>query len=197
MNVFDAEVRERKRLASNARHKKNGSKSKRCSLPTDHMTEKQWKERCGQVMEYKLNEPIPWAVFKAYPKDIQEMYIKNMVDKYHVTASDLGRLFGCHYGTVSRFCQQHGLQVPFAAGRRMSPEEKAAFQRLLAHEGPEETDDGPGFEAAPRFSAPPPWPCAPFPCPSRELTIPPWSSIPSPPSSRRERRSPSILPVSF
>lgn len=148
MNAFDAEVRERKRLASNARHKKNGSKSKRCSLPTDHMTEKQWKERCGQVMEYKLNEPIPWAVFKAYPKDIQEMYIQNMVDKYHVTASDLGRLFGCHYGTVSRFCQKHGLQVPFAAGRRMSPEEKTAFQRLLAQEGPEETDGGAGFEAA-------------------------------------------------
>lgn len=131
MNAFDAEVRERKRLASNARHKKNGSKSKRCSLPSDHLTERQWKARCGEIMEYKLSSPVPWAEFKRYPRDIQEMYIQNMVEKYHVTASDLGRLFGCHYATISRFCQKQGLHVPFAVGRRMSAEEKAAFEKLF------------------------------------------------------------------
>ena len=94
MNAFDSEVRERKRLVSSARHKKNGSKSKRCSLPSDHLTERQWKARCGEIMEYKLSSPVPWAEFKRYPRDIQEMYIQNMVEKYHVTASDLGRLFG-------------------------------------------------------------------------------------------------------
>ena len=131
MNAFDSEVRERKRLVSSARHKKNGSKSKRCSLPSDHLTERQWKARCGEIMEYKLSSPVPWAEFKRYPRDIQEMYIQNMVEKYHVTASDLGRLFGCHYATISRFCQKQGLHVPFAVGRRMSAEEKAAFEKLF------------------------------------------------------------------
>lgn len=120
-----------KRLVSSARHKKNGSKSKRCSLPSDHLTERQWKARCGEIMEYKLSSPVPWAEFKRYPRDIQEMYIQNMVEKYHVTASDLGRLFGCHYATISRFCQKQGLHVPFAVGRRMSAEEKAAFEKLF------------------------------------------------------------------
>ena len=119
-------------LVSSARHKKNGSKSKRCSLPSDHLTERQWKARCGEIMEYKLSSPVPWAEFKRYPRDIQEMYIQNMVEKYHVTASDLGRLFGCHYATISRFCQKQGLHVPFAVGRRMSAEEKAAFEKLFA-----------------------------------------------------------------
>ena len=73
MNAFDSEVRERKRLVSSARHKKNGSKSKRCSLPSDHLTERQWKARCGEIMEYKLSSPVPWAEFKRYPRDIQEM----------------------------------------------------------------------------------------------------------------------------
>ena len=132
MNAFDSEVRERKRLVSSARHKKNGSKSKRCSLPSDHLTERQWKARCGEIMEYKLSSPVPWAEFKRYPRDIQEMYIQNMVEKYHVTASDLGRLFGCHYATISRFCQKQGLHVPFSVGRRMSAEEKAAFEKLFA-----------------------------------------------------------------
>lgn len=132
MNAFDSEVRERKRLVSSARHKKNGSKSKRCSLPSDHLTERQWKARCGEIMEYKLSSPVPWAEFKRYPRDIQEMYIQNIVEKYHVTASDLGRLFGCHYATISRFCQKQGLHVPFAVGRRMSAEEKAAFEKLFA-----------------------------------------------------------------
>ena len=131
MNAFDSEVRERKRLVSSARHKKNGSKSKRCSLPSDHLTERQWKALCGEIMEYKLSSPVPWAEFKRYPRDIQEMYIQNMVEKYHVTASDLGRLFGCHYATISRFCQKQGLHVPFAVGRRMSAEEKAAFEKLF------------------------------------------------------------------
>lgn len=131
MNAFDSEVRERKRLVSSARHKKNGSKSKRCSLPSDHLTERQWKARCDEIMEYKLSSPVPWAEFKRYPRDIQEMYIQNMVEKYHVTASDLGRLFGCHYATISRFCQKQGLHVPFAVGRRMSAEEKAAFEKLF------------------------------------------------------------------
>lgn len=131
MNAFDSEVRERKRLVSSARHKKNGSKSKRCSLPSDHLTERQWKARCGEIMEYKLSSPVPWAEFKRYPRDIQEMYIQNMVEKYHVTASDLGRLFGCHYATISRFCQKQGLHVPFSVGRRMSAEEKAAFEKLF------------------------------------------------------------------
>lgn len=131
MNAFDSEVRERKRLVSSARHKKNGSKSKRCSLPSDHLTERQWKARCGEIMEYKLSSPVPWAEFKRYPRDIQEMYIQNMVEKYHVTASDLGRLFGCHYATISRFCQKQGLHIPFAVGRRMSAEEKAAFEKLF------------------------------------------------------------------
>ena len=131
MNAFDSEVRERKRLVSSARHKKNGSKSKRCSLPSDHLTERQWKARSGEIMEYKLSSPVPWAEFKRYPRDIQEMYIQNMVEKYHVTASDLGRLFGCHYATISRFCQKQGLHVPFAVGRRMSAEEKAAFEKLF------------------------------------------------------------------
>ena len=66
MNAFDSEVRERKRLVSSARHKKNGSKSKRCSLPSDHLTERQWKARCGEIMEYKLSSPVPWAEFKRY-----------------------------------------------------------------------------------------------------------------------------------
>ena len=131
MNAFDSEVRERKRLVSSARHKKNGSKSKRCSLPSDHLTERQWKARCGEIMEYKLSSPVPWAEFKRYPRDIQEMYIQNMGEKYHVTAADLGRLFGCHYATISRFCQKQGLHVPFAVGRRMSAEEKAAFEKLF------------------------------------------------------------------
>lgn len=148
MNAFDSEVRERKRLVSSARHKKNGSKSKRCSLPSDHLTERQWKARCGEIMEYKLSSPVPWAEFKRYPRDIQEMYIQNMVEKYHVTASDLGRLFGCHYATISRFCQKQGLHVPFAVGRRMSAEEKAAFEKLFAQEESAQEVTAPAQETA-------------------------------------------------
>lgn len=48
MNDFDYEVMQRKRLARQAFHRKSGSKSKKCPMSTDHMTRKQWLERCGE-----------------------------------------------------------------------------------------------------------------------------------------------------
>ena len=79
MNDFDYEVMQRKRLARQAFHRKSGSKSKKCPMSTDHMTRKQWLERCGESVTYQLGKPMPWEEFKKMPVQIQKEYLLDRI----------------------------------------------------------------------------------------------------------------------
>ena len=71
MNDFDYDVLQKKRTAAGARHMKRGSRSKRCSLPSDNLTPAQLKRRNGPVSTYKLDAPMRWDDFKAMPVDLR------------------------------------------------------------------------------------------------------------------------------
>ena len=112
MNDFDYEVLQRKRLASQAKYRKNGSKSKKCSLPSDGMTLKQWKERNGEVMTYNLNEPMEWKSFKKLPVDIQRLYLENLRDNYGANAKVVAeKLFGITPNAFSAYTRKHSVSV--------------------------------------------------------------------------------------
>lgn len=128
---FYSDVAARKQLARQAKHKKNGSKSKKCSLPSDHMTNKQWKERCGKVMSYNLSIPMVWADFKKMPSDLRNQYIEDLWNKYSVSAADFARMFGVTAQYVRLFCKEHDVHVDFAPGRRPSKEQKEAWNKFL------------------------------------------------------------------
>lgn len=131
MTDFDYDVMLRKRLAGQAKHKKNGSKSRKCSLPTDHMTRKQWERKCGEIVSYQLGSPMGWSEFKQMPKDLQKTYLEGFIEKYHANAKDLAWMFGCTSATVIRYCDQNGLGVEFPRGRRMSAEQRSEFEHLV------------------------------------------------------------------
>ena len=70
--VFNQEVRERSRIKQGAHHKKNGSKSKKCTLPSDYMTTRQKNKMNGATMTLKMNEPCHnWKEFKRLSTDVQ------------------------------------------------------------------------------------------------------------------------------
>ena len=96
MNDFDYDVLQKKRTAAGARHMKRGSRSKRCSLPSDHLTPAQLKRRNGPVSTYKLDEPMRWDDFKAMPVDLQKQYLTNLVETYGATNEMLGDMFYVH-----------------------------------------------------------------------------------------------------
>ena len=104
MNEFDYEVMMRKRLARNARRKKNGSKSKRCSLPSDRMTPKQWKERNSEVMSYNLSKPMKWQEFKSMPEDLQEQYIRTLHNEHGGRQNEIAAMLGISNNTFSKYC---------------------------------------------------------------------------------------------
>ena len=54
--IFRQTERERKRDGRGAFNRVCGSKSKKCSLPSDHMTRKEIIAMSGEVQTYTLNE---------------------------------------------------------------------------------------------------------------------------------------------
>lgn len=129
MNEFDYEVLQRKRIASQARYRKNGSKSKKCSLPSDNMTNSQWKERCGKINTYCLNRPLAWYEFKAMPKNLQSEYLRKYIERHHASATDFAEImFGCSLKTLLNYCKNNELGVQFSRGGYRSPQEKEAFR---------------------------------------------------------------------
>ena len=96
MNDFDYDALQKKRIAAGARHMKRGSRSKRCSLPSDNLTPAQLKRRNGPVSTYKLDAPMRWDDFKAMPADLQKQYLTNLVETYGATNEMLGDMFYVH-----------------------------------------------------------------------------------------------------
>ena len=130
MNDFDYDVLQKKRTAAGARHMKRGSRSKRCSLPSDHLTPAQLKRRNGPVSTYKLDEPMRWDDFKAMPVDLQKKYLTNLVETYGATNEMLGDMFyvhPTHVGTVKK-----ALGVVSHNPHRLIGEKKAIRDQMWA-----------------------------------------------------------------
>lgn len=132
MNDFDYDVMLKKRIASGAKHRKCGSKSKKCSLSTDNMSRKQWKERCGNVMTYQLGKPMDWESFRGLPPAIQKEYLLDLIKRYSVTASDLAKMFGITAQTVTKYCKQDEIGIGFQCGKRMNRECRDRFEEFLS-----------------------------------------------------------------
>lgn len=96
MNEFDYEVMQKKRIAYSARHKKNGSRSKYVSLPSDNK-----KMKKEDVKVYKIGEPVSWNEFRSYPHDVQVQYLEWIRDNFGVTTAALSEMFGIQKGTIS------------------------------------------------------------------------------------------------
>lgn len=94
MRDFDYEVMQKKRIARGAAHMKRGSKSKKCSLPSDYLTPAQLKKRSGPMSTYKLDAPMAWGEFTKMPTDLKVQYITGLQVKYGATDAMLGEMFG-------------------------------------------------------------------------------------------------------
>ena len=131
MTDFDYDCYKKKNVAHSAARRKGGSKSKKCSLPSDHMTQKQWKERCGQVMSYNIGRPMAWAEFSQLPKDLKEEYMNNLIEKYNANARTIAEVFGVSVATVFRVVKTDGLNVTFLKGKHPTGEKYEAFRKFM------------------------------------------------------------------
>ena len=134
MTEFDYDCYRKKNVAHSACRRKGGSKSKKCSLPSDRMTQKQWNERCGQVMSYNIGKPMSWVEFSQLPNDLKEEYMNNLIDKYNANASTMAEVFGVSTATVFRVVKNNNLNVTFLKGKHPTGEKYEAFKAFMSGE---------------------------------------------------------------
>lgn len=113
MNDFDYDVLQKKKTARGARYVKRGSRSKKCTLPSDYMTATQKRRMNGTVETYNLSDTMSWKAFKALPTDLKEEYISNIVGRFdasqRMVAADL---FKVSDATLSLYLKGLGLGWP-------------------------------------------------------------------------------------
>lgn len=106
--TFVSDCREKKSVARSAAHRKGGG-SKKCTLPSDYLTEKQRKEMNGTVDSYSLNYFYTWAQFKALPDDIQVEWINHMSKKYDCGYTAIAKIvLNITSSTILHYFKQEG-----------------------------------------------------------------------------------------
>lgn len=118
VNDFDYDCMQKKRIARGAFahiNRKRGG----CSLPSDTLTEKQRKEKNGEVKSYNITRPMPWREFKAMPEDLKREFFRNM-QSFGGTAKWLAEEMNVCDATIRREAELVG--VPFRRGGRNEKE---------------------------------------------------------------------------
>ena len=131
--IFKTDIKEKKSGLSGARGMKRGSKSKKCTLPSDYLTRSQKQKLNGEVKSYNMNEPVTYEKFKSMPLDLQENYLVHLIDEYHVTGSNLADMMGIVPKTLYTYLASKNLNgyLP-GKGHRMPKECQKAWEEFLA-----------------------------------------------------------------
>ena len=117
MNDFDYDVREKKRIAAGARARKCGSKSKRCTLPSDYLTAKQKKGLNGKMKTYNLSAPMNYIQFRDMPEDLQKEYLTKLYVDWRISLTEIAKMFKCSPETVRHACRQFGINTKMRGQR--------------------------------------------------------------------------------
>ena len=131
-SIFAEEVSQRASIARNAKHRICGSKSKKCRMPTDGMTRRQWERMNGSVYTYRLTKPMTWAEFKAYPKDLQKQYLCGLVETYGANLTTLSAMFGASPATIRSFIDENNYGLSFGVGHKMTYKQRELWQKFLS-----------------------------------------------------------------
>ena len=92
--LFHRTSKDAKRLARGAYAKKGGSRSKKCTLPSDRLSNKQRKELNGPMSTYNLKAPMTWKEFKALPDDLKKEYLQFLAKEKKARSCDVANMFG-------------------------------------------------------------------------------------------------------
>lgn len=134
--------KERKAAASGARHRVNGSRSKRVTLPSDHLTPAQVKKLSGPVVTFNMDKPHTLTELRQWPADLRREYLVKIVDTYLPDNGALGEMLN-----ISRTSIPYVLANDFDLHRSRSyrpardQEHLIAWQNFLHHEQKLDTTD--------------------------------------------------------
>lgn len=93
MNDFDADVKVKKAIASGAKHRKSGSKSKKCTLPSDNLTIKEKNALNGETHTLKLDHAYAIEALSVFSKQTQRDYLIYLSKNVCATFEDFCEFF--------------------------------------------------------------------------------------------------------
>ena len=131
MHDFDFDIMEKKRIAQGARARKCGSRSRKCTLPSDYLTAAQKKGLNGKVSTYNLSEPMTYSKFRVMPDDLQKEYLLKRRNEMGASLTAIGKMMQCSPETVRQALIRHGLSTKLS---RMSFESKLSWNAWLKGE---------------------------------------------------------------
>ena len=131
MHDFDFDIMEKKRIAQGARARKCGSKSRKCTLPSDYLTAAQKKGLNGKVSTYNLSGPMTYNTFRAMPDDLQKEYLLKLRNEMDATLTAMGKMMQCSPETVRQALMRHGIPTNI---KRMSFESRLRWDAWLKGE---------------------------------------------------------------
>lgn len=129
MNDFDFDVMRKKSLVASARKRVNGSKSKKCTLPSDYLTPAQRRELNGKVETMNVNLPITWGELKALPPHMAKEYIETLHRVHKASIAGAARMLEVPQTKYAALVRVVGAVIPRMVGQK-SREDKEIFARF-------------------------------------------------------------------
>lgn len=112
--VFQQDVKERKKMKTGAMHRKCGSKSKKCTLPSDYLTPSQKKKLNGECEIMNLNRPLNGLdELRKYSSTLQAEYLRNCIKYYGARKGDLVKMLKTNYATFDSYCKRNNIALVF------------------------------------------------------------------------------------
>lgn len=112
--VFQQDVKERKKMKTGAMHRKCGSKSKKCTLPSDYLTSSQKKKLNGECEIMNLNRPLNgMSELSKYSSTLQAEYLRNCIKNYGARKGDLVKMLKTNYATFDSHCKRNNIALVF------------------------------------------------------------------------------------
>ena len=144
MNDFDYENLEKKRLARNAKYQKKGSRSKKCTLPGDFLTNAEKAKLSTTVVDVNLKKKMRKEDFTKLSPEIQKEYLEWLRDEFGATSAMISKeMFGYSDAWLAIYTGKNAphLKGLFPKSRRPKPT-KSERARWLAFIGKPDLDDG-------------------------------------------------------
>ena len=122
---------ERSIIKKSAQHKKGGSKSKMCSLPSDRLTKKELEAKNGPINCWKLTDFYTWEQFKLMPQDIQIEWLNRLIDTYGVGLQVISvDAFNMSHYTLNKYLENHKIADKIHKGNLKKSKQPEGSRKL-------------------------------------------------------------------
>lgn len=137
--ILKEDIKKKKQAGSGYRYKKNGSKSKKCSLPSDNLSKKELNKMNGECKVYNLSEKMNYSNFCAMPFDLQVKYLEMLRDKFGANQTDIAKMMNVAPSTLASHRYKFLNNKPVFPSSNRSRLDKDAWNRFINGEKAEDT----------------------------------------------------------